>query len=212
MTERDWETARLDELERSEARPEWIPVRRHLGVKAVGVNAWAGDEGDALIVDHEEVATGHEELYVVLSGRAEFVVGGETVDAREGTIVFVRDPATKRAATARADGTTILSMGAKPGEAFEEQPWEINSEVIPLFDRGDFAGAKERLEVALAERPDSAPFLYNLACAESQLGEHEAALDHLGRAVELSGRFAEYAQSDGDLEPIRSDPRFPVAT
>jgi tetratricopeptide (TPR) repeat protein len=212
VTERDWETARLDELPPSEGRPQWIPIRRHLGVRAFGVNAWTGDDGDAVIDAHEEVNTGHEEMYLVLAGHAEFIVGGETVDAPEGTIVFVRDPATQRAATAKAEGTTILSMGAKPGEAFEKQPWETNSEILPLFDRGDFAGAKEQLVEALAERPDSAPFLYNLACAESQLGEHDAALEHLGRAVELSSQFAGYAQTDSDLEPIRSDPRFPVAS
>jgi tetratricopeptide (TPR) repeat protein len=212
VTEKDWETARLDELPRSEGRPGWIPVRRRLGVKAFGVNAWTGDDGEAVIDEHEEANTGHEELYVVLSGRAVFFVGGETVDAPEGTVVFVRDPGTQRGATAKAPGTTILSVGAKPGEAFEQQPWEINSEVLPLFDRGDFAGAKKLMVEALAERPDSAPFLYNLACAESQLGEHDAALEHLGRAVELSAQFAEYAQSDGDLEAIRSDPRFPVAS
>jgi mannose-6-phosphate isomerase-like protein (cupin superfamily) len=210
VNERAWETARLDELARSAGRREWIPVRRHLGVKAFGVNAWAGDDGDTIIREHEEVSTGHEELYVVFSGRAEFVVGGETVDAPAGAIVFVRDPATQRGAKATADGTLVLTAGAKPGEPYEPQPWEVNSEVFPLFDRGDFAGAKTLLVEALAERPDSGGLLYNLACAESQLGETDAALEHLGRAVELSAEFAEYAQSDADLEAIRSDPRFPL--
>jgi mannose-6-phosphate isomerase-like protein (cupin superfamily) len=207
-----WQTARLDQLARSEGRSEWIPVRRHLGVKAFGVNAWAGDAGDSVIREHEEESTGHEEVYVVLSGQAEFTVGGETVDAPAGTIVFVRDPATERGAKAIADGTLVLTAGAKPGEPYEQQPWEVNSEVFPLFDRGDFASAKKLLVEALAERPDSGGLLYNLSCAESQLGEKEAALEHLRRAVEISDEFAEYAKSDADLEAIRSDPRFPVAS
>lgn len=211
MSNGGWQTARLDQLARSEGRSEWIPVRRHLGVKAFGVNAWAGDAGDSVIREHEEESTGHEEVYVVLSGHAEFTVGGETVDAPAGTIVVVRDPATKRGATATASGTLLLTVGAKPGAPYEPQPWEINSEVFPLFDRGDFAAAKELLVEALADRPEAGGVLYNLACAESQLGEKEAALEHLRRAVEISDEFAEYAGSDADLEAIRSDPRFPVA-
>jgi tetratricopeptide (TPR) repeat protein len=208
---RTWTTARLDELARSEGRPEWIPVRRHLGVTAFGVNAWAGGDGDTLIRTHEEASTGHEELYLVLSGRAEFAVGDETVAAPAGTIVFVRDPATQRGAKATADGTLILTVGAKPGEPYEQQPWEINSEVFPLFDRGDFAAAKAQLVEALDERPDAGGLLYNLACAEAQLGETDAALEHLRRAIETSAEFADYAKSDEDLAPLRADPRFPVA-
>lgn len=211
MSARGWEAARLDELARSEGRSEWIPVRRRLGVKAFGVNAWVGDAGDTVIRGHEEVGTGHEELYVVLAGRAEFTVGGESVDAAPGTVVFVRDPATQRGAKATAAGTLILTAGAKPGEAYEPQPWEINSEVFPLFDRGEFAAAKALLLEALEEQPEAGGLLYNLACAESQLGETEAALEHLRRAVEISDELADYARTDADLEPLRADPRFPVA-
>jgi tetratricopeptide (TPR) repeat protein len=209
---RGWEAVRLEDLAPSAERPNWIPIRRHLGISAFGVNAWTGDDGDQVVNEHEEEYTGHEELYVVLSGRAEFSVGGEKIDGPAGTILFVRDPSTRRGATAQANGTVILTAGAKPGEAWAEQPWEVNSEVIPLFERGDFAGAKAMLVEALERRPDSAPFLYNLACAESRLGETEAALEHLRRSVELEGRFAEYARTDEDLEAIRSDSRFPAAS
>jgi quercetin dioxygenase-like cupin family protein len=209
MSASGWTTARLDEIERSGNRSEWIPVRRRLGVSSFGVNAWSGDAGAEIIGSHEEVSTGHEELYLVFSGRAEFTVGGEKVDAAPGTIVFVRDPAIERGATATEDGTVIVTVGAKPGEPYEPQPWEINSEVFPLFDRGEFAQAKAMLEPAVAENPDAGGLLYNLACAESRLGETDAAIGHLARAVEIEPNFARYAQDDEDLEPIRSDPRFP---
>lgn len=206
-----WEVTRLDEIERVGTRAEWIPIRRALDVRSFGVNAWSGDAGAEIISEHEEVSTGHEELYLVFSGHAEFTLGGEKVDAPPGTVVFVRDPAAQRGATATADGTVIVSMGAKPGEAYEPQPWELNSEVIPLFERGEFAEAKARLEVAVAGHPNGASLFFNLACAESQLGETDAALEHLARAIEIEPRFAEYAQTDDDLASIRSDPRFPAA-
>jgi len=210
VSEAPWTVTRLDEIERSGTRNEWIPIRNHFDIQAFGVNAWTGDDGDSVIGEHDESTLGHEELYVVVAGSARFTVGGEEVDAPAGTIVFVREPATKRAAQATQAGTTILTVGAKPGEAFEPSAWEENAAIFPLFAAGEYAEAKRRLEAALAERPDFAGFLYNLACAEARLGERDAALEHLGRAIEQNESFAEYAQGDEDFESIRSHPAFPA--
>jgi tetratricopeptide (TPR) repeat protein len=208
-----WATARLDEIDRSGARREWIPIRRRFGIASFGVNAWSGDESEQLIAEHDEVPTGHEELYIVVEGRAKFIVDGEEVDAPAGTIVFVRDPAVTRGARAEAGGTTILSAGAKPGEAYRPMPWEVNSEIFPLFDKGEYAEAKRLLEEALPQYEGAGGVLfYNLACAEARLGEKEAALGHLAQAVALEDRFAEYARDDDDLATLRDDPRFPAAT
>jgi tetratricopeptide (TPR) repeat protein len=207
-----WEVRRLGEIERSGGRGEWIPIRRTLGVAAFGVNAWAGDEGAELISEHDEVPTGHEELYLVLNGHATFTVDGESVDAPAGTLVFAHDPVVKRGAVAASDGTTILSIGAKPGEAFRVRPWEVSSDVFPLLDRGEYAEGKRLLEDALRESPDEGVHYYNLACAEALLGERDAALDHLRHAVEREDRFAGYAQDDEDLASLRDDPRFPASS
>lgn len=211
VDDRPFETARLDEIERSGVRGEWIPIRRSLGIAAFGVNAWSGEEGAELVPEHDESPTGHEELYLVLDGHATFTVAGETVEAPAGTLVLARDPAAKRGAVAAAGGATILSVGAKPGEAFRVSPWEVTSEVFPLLDRGEHEEAKRLLEQAVREFPGEGVHLYNLACAEAQLGEKEAALDHLLRAVELEDRFAAYAPDDDDLASLRDDPGFPHA-
>lgn len=207
MSDKGWEAAGLDEIERNGG---WIPIRRHFDIGAFGVNAWTGDEGAEIIGAHEEKLSGHEELYVVVEGHASFVVAGETIDAPAGTIVFVRDPATNRGATATAPGTTILSAGAKPGEAYKPLSWEENAGVIALFGEERYAEAKSKLAGAIERWPDSAVLVYNLACAESRLGETDAALVHLARAVELQASFAEAAQTDPDLEAIRSEPGFPT--
>lgn len=211
MGDRPFEVARVDEIERSGNRGEWIPIRRSLGIASFGVNAWTGDEGSELIPEHDETSIGHEELYLVLDGHATFTVAGETIDAPAGTLVFARDPAAKRGAVAATAGTKILSIGAKPGEAFRVSPWEVTSEVFPLLDRGEYAEAKRLLEDAVREFPDQGVHLYNLACAEARLGETEAAMEHLLRACELEDRFAEYAPGDDDLASLRDDPRFPKA-
>lgn len=208
MNDARYATAQLTEI--AAAPGGWIPIRRHFGLEAFGINAWRADTGENVISEHDEAPSGHEELYVVLKGRATFTVDGEEVDAPAGTLVFVRDPSLTRGAVAAERGTTVLAVGAKVGEAFTPRSWEENAEILPLFDRGEYAEAKLRLEQALERNPDAAGLLYNLACAEAQLGQREAALEHLRVAVEREPRFAEYAQTDTDLEPIRTEAGFPA--
>src|SRR5437868_12157248 len=108
-----YETATLDQLARDDG---WSPIRKQLGIQAFGVNAWTAKEvGDQLISEHHEVPSGHEELYLVLAGRATFTVDGDEVDAPTGALVFVRDPAAKRGAVAAERGTTVLVVGARVG-------------------------------------------------------------------------------------------------
>jgi hypothetical protein len=77
--------------------------------------------------DDGSAAGRHEELYVVLRGRARFVVDGEAHDAPAGTLVAVLDPAAVREAVAEEEGTVVLAVGARPGVAFEPSPWELQA-------------------------------------------------------------------------------------
>ena len=118
--------ARLDEI----AHPKWdawAPLRRHFDVRAFGVNAWRGNADDEVIEEHDEAASGHEELYLVVDGHARFNLGVSEIDAPKGTAVFVRDPAVTRKATAVADGTVVLAVGGWDGRAFEVSEWETRS-------------------------------------------------------------------------------------
>jgi hypothetical protein len=99
-------------------------VRRHFDIRAFGVNGITADADEELVEPHDELADGHEELFVVMSGHAVFTVDGEDLDAPGGTLVFVRDPALIRSATAAADGTAILAIGGRPGVPFEVSGWE----------------------------------------------------------------------------------------
>src|SRR3954469_2700726 len=111
-----------------DGEPLWRPVRHHLGIHAFGVNAWTGRKpGDEVIEEHVETKdspTRHEELYFVAAGRATFTVDGEELDAPTGTFVFVGDPDSKRRAVAAEADTTVLSIGAAPGEAYTVSEWE----------------------------------------------------------------------------------------
>ena len=204
---RAYETARLDELTGTDG---WAPIRKHFGVQSFGINAWTAVEaGGRLIPEHDEAPSGHEELYVVLSGRATFRVDGDEVDAPAGTIVFVRDPAVQRGATAAEPGTSVLSAGARPGVAYRPRSWETNAEAYPLWEQGDFEGIKRLMVDALERYEDRGTLLYNLACAEAQLGEADAAIEHLTAAIADRPDLGANARDDTDLDPIRDDPRFP---
>ena len=190
----------------------WATIRSHFGIEAFGVNAWTAKEaGQTVIGEHDEVGGGagqHEELYVVVAGKATFTVDGETVDAPAGTIVFVRDPAAKRKAVADEADTTILAVGAKAGEPFQSTNWERSAPALAFFGTKEYDKAIEALSQALEQFPDDPAVLYNLACAESMAGKSKDALAHLGRSVEQGDRFRELARVDTDLDPIRDEPEF----
>lgn len=185
----------------------WSPIRRDLDVKSFGINAWHADDGKQLINEHDETGSGQEELYIVIEGAARFTVGGEERDAPAGTVVFVADPESKRAAVATADGTTIISVGGKPGEAYEPRAWEVNAEVFAMFERGEIEEAKAVILDA-QQRYDDATLTYNLACAEARLGDPEPAIEHLRVAIEQRPALVDAARGDTDLDTLRADPRF----
>ena len=205
---------RLDEVEALPTFGElkWKPLRRPLGVTAFGVNAyWAENAGDELIEEHDElgVAAGrHEEMYVVIGGAARFSVAGEEFDAPARTVVFVRDPAARRGAIATEADTTALAVGGAAGQA-QPSAWEWVATAIPAWRSGDYARARELIEEGLREHPDNPGLLYDLACLETLYGEHDAAIEHLRRAVELKPEYAQDARQEEDFAAIREHPAFP---
>jgi tetratricopeptide (TPR) repeat protein len=201
-----YRTASIADLERPDG---WSPIRRHFDMQSFGINAWTAHEaGAGIIPDHDEQPSGHEELYLVTAGAATFTVAGERVDVPAGSAIFVADPAVARGAIAAEPETTVVAVGGAPGEVYRPRAWETNADVFALLDEGRNDEARRLLLDALERYDDRATLLYNLACTEAQLGDTDAALEHLEAA--LSGRpsLAESARADGDLEPIRGDPRY----
>jgi hypothetical protein len=107
---------------------EWLAMRHALGVGAFGLNAYRAPEAGVEVIErHDERdddGGGQQELYVVLTGRATFTVGEETIPAPAGTFVFIEDPALQRVAVADEPGTTIMAVGARQGVAFAPSEWE----------------------------------------------------------------------------------------
>jgi tetratricopeptide (TPR) repeat protein len=213
MAERGWQAVDIGELE-SLAGPgtlRWTPLRRHFGITAFGVNAYTAEEiGQDVVEEHTEQTLGHEELYVVLAGRASFRLGEEELDAPAGTAVFIRDPSVRRGATAAEPGTTVLAIGGKPG-SHEISTWEYSFAGYGHLAAGDAERGLAVLREGLAAKGESARLLYDLACLESRSGRRDEALEHLNRAVELDPTLGQHVRDDPDLEAIRGDPRFPAS-
>jgi tetratricopeptide (TPR) repeat protein len=189
-----------------------VHLRRDLGIGAFGVNAFYQEvAGESVIGEHDELGPGanaHEELYLVLQGSCTFTIDGESVEAPRGTALFVPDPASKRGAVATEDGTTVIAVGGRAGEAFQVSPGDAMGDFYPLYRSGDYAGALTACKQALELYPDNALVLYNIACLEALLGRTEEAFEPLGKALADWAPYKELAAGDDDLVALRDDPRF----
>ncbi|HEV3055391.1 MAG TPA: hypothetical protein VGX45_12100 [Solirubrobacteraceae bacterium] len=206
-------TAHLSEIERLDAFGSsgvWRPIRHHFGIEGFGINAYTANEaGQRVIEEHEEVTaagTGgrHQELYIVISGRATFTLDGETRDAPAGTFVFIGEPDVRRGAVAAEPDTTVLAIGARPGVAFTVSPWEWSfralavggAEGLRILDEGD-----ERF-------PGNVSLLYNRACLHALGDDRDGALAALAAAIEADPRARGWAREDQDFASLRDAPEF----
>jgi quercetin dioxygenase-like cupin family protein len=93
----------------------WQPLNRPLGIRNFGVSAVVMDPGEDVDIEHEESESAHQEVYVVVAGRAAFRLGADEVEAGPGDVVAVPDPAETRDYRALEPGTRIVCFGSGPG-------------------------------------------------------------------------------------------------
>jgi len=194
---------------------QWRPLRAALGVRAFGVNAYtARAAGDLVVEEHDETSVGagrHEELYVVVTGRARFLLGGGELDAPAGTCVFLPDPAVVRSAVGMEPATTVLAIGGAVGEAYRVSPWEFFFRAAPHAEAGEWERAAGVAAEGLAVHPGNAALLYNLACFEVRAGRLDDALAHLREAADAEPeQVRAWAAEDSDLDALRDRPGFPA--
>jgi quercetin dioxygenase-like cupin family protein len=203
-------TLRIDEIDPIAVTGlRWHPVRHALGVRAFGVNAYSGDAGDDVIEPHTEDGSDHEEMYVVLSGRARFELDQEPLDAPAGTVVFLPDPLTHRYALAEEDGTLVLALGGKPDH--ELSAWEWRFRAQPHIDAEEWEKGIALMHDGLVAKPGDASLLYNLACFEAKLERFDDAARHLQEALDAEPESVrEWADGDTDLDPLRERADWPL--
>jgi tetratricopeptide (TPR) repeat protein len=182
--------ARIDELEvypiEGQEGLTWRPVRRYFDIQAFGVNAYTADRAGQRVVEEHREEGGHEELYVVVTGRAIFMLDGEENDAPAGTLVHC-PPGTPRGAVAAEPRTTGMS----------------------LLSQGQEEAARREFDAGIEAYPDAWQGYYNLACVEAKLGNRDLALAQLRRAAEIDQTVvSKYAPEDEDFASLKDDPEF----
>ncbi len=197
---------RLTDLPKAEIGDHlWHPVRRALGATGFGVGAYSAVRaGDVLVGAHDEKGLGsnrHEELYVVLAGRALFELDGREVEVGPEEFLLV-DPDVRRGARALADATSVLVIGGAPG-AVAPAPYEHWYMALTTDDPHD---AAEIAGGGLAQFPDHGQLNYQLACFRALAGELDVAARHLRRAVASDERAWSWLEDDSDLDALRSVP------
>jgi mannose-6-phosphate isomerase-like protein (cupin superfamily) len=96
-------------------------ARAALGARSFGMQIlqMPPDSGD-FYPNHDHADVGMEEVYVVLSGAAEFEIEGEPERVPVGPETAVRvGPATHRKIHPGPDGVRILAIGGIPGGVYE---------------------------------------------------------------------------------------------
>ena len=205
---------RLRERRAEQEEPQertYVQLRRELDIGSFSIFAVEADAGKELVA--ERTATGyaadrHEELFVVVRGGAKLAVDGQALEASQGTAIFVRDVEAKRKAKATEDGTVLLVVGGRRGEAWRPTPGEAMQEFFPLYEAKDYEGALRVAEQALEEYEGNGLAHFNVACMLSLLGRADEAIEHLRAALGANPELLDQARTDEDFAPIREDPRF----
>jgi mannose-6-phosphate isomerase-like protein (cupin superfamily) len=195
-----WQAVRIDDLEAIPwpgAETTWRPLRAAIGARIVGMGAYTAERaGQDVVEPHRDAdGMGHEEVYVVLRGRARFTLDGSELDAPAGTVVRV-DPDVHRHAVAVEDATAVIALGGHPTYAPSSSEW---IERARPHIRSDPERSRAIVDELRAERPD-AP---GLPIAEALLavgrGDDEAARAALSA---VDPRYRDALRADPDLGPL----------
>src|SRR3954471_21880319 len=124
-----WKALDLDAIEAVSWRGTelvWRPVRHALGTRIVGLGGYTADRAGQIVIEghtESEDGMGHEEVYLVLRGRATFTLDGTELDAPAGTFVAVNDPHVHRRAVAAEPDTAVLALGGPPVFTPSDSEW-----------------------------------------------------------------------------------------
>lgn len=180
----------------------WHPVRQALGTRIVGMSAYTADRAGQVVIEghtESEDGMGHQEVYVVLRGRATFALDGAQLDAPAGTLVAVNDPGVHRRAVAAEPGTAVLAIGGPPVFVPSDSEW---IERARPHLRSDPQRALRILDELRAVKPhgpvaDVAEAFKAIARGDDE-GAREALAELLARRPDLRDVLAD----DEDLEPL----------
>lgn len=83
-----------------------------------------------------------------------------------------------------------------------------NGRGLAWMGLSDLKAALSDFETAVATNPSDASARYNVACAQARLGMKAAAIESLGKALDLDERLINHARTDKDLVSLHGEPDF----
>jgi hypothetical protein len=199
-----WRCVRLDDVEAVPWRGTelvWRPVRAALDTRIIGMSAYIAERtGQEVVEDHVECTEGrgHEEVYLVVQGRATFTLNGEALDACAGTFVVV-SPQVRRCAVAAEDQTVVLALGG-PSE-FQPAASEWIERARPHLSSNP-KRARGLLDELRRERPDSAGLRFGEALFAASQGDAAAARSWLQEAIDAEPLIRAEAEREPLLAPL----------
>jgi quercetin dioxygenase-like cupin family protein len=100
----------------------WKLARKALDTSAFGFNLVEIAPGGQ-IPEHDEVASGQVELFIVLEGEAVMRLEGEDHPALAGTFASIEPPASRTILNRSDAPVTALLIGVKPEGGYEPMSW-----------------------------------------------------------------------------------------
>jgi mannose-6-phosphate isomerase-like protein (cupin superfamily) len=199
-----WKAVHLDDTEAvpwNASEVTWRPVRQSLGAQIIGLGAYTAERvGQELIEAHTETqdGRGHQEIYVVLRGRASFTLNGSVLDAPAGTFVLV-EAHVHRHATAVEPHTAVLALGGPPtfepssSEWIERARWHL---------RTDPELARRIIDDLRATHPHSPGIEIGEALLALGRDDRQTAERILTALLSREPALAEPLATDADLGPL----------
>jgi len=201
-----WRVVRLEDVEAVPWRGSelvWRPVRAALGATVVGMSAYTTSRsGQEVIEDHIETrdGRGHEEVYVVLRGRAAFTLDGERVVAGPATFVVV-DPEVRRSAVSLEPETVVLAIGGPT--RFEAAASEWIDRARPYL-HDDPHRARAILDELRRERPDSPAVPLGEALYAAAQDDETGARRWIAEGIAISPQIRDHILAEPTLAHLAS--------
>jgi len=107
----------------------------------------------------------------------------------------------------------VLSLPVPAKEAGEARTAMVmawNNACIHAHALGDYRLAVELADGGQRYAPENPYIYHSAACAYAAVGQIDRALEQVSRAIEHEYEHTEKMETDADLSPLHSDPRFPA--
>ena len=101
-----------------------------------------------------------------------------------------------------------VTVAEKHLEMYPDDARALYLGAAALVTTGDTARGREWAERALEADPDEPSVLYNVGCMYSLMGDKDRAIALVDEAVRKGFGYRAWLEQDGDLDPLRDDPRF----